>query len=103
MAWIDKSKGWLKEPAPRATPPAVPPSDLLADLLPDALKEKGSFNTWDVSLICGVTKKTVERWIREALLGTVRLPGGKSRVTKGQLREFLLKYNSLSNGHPPEK
>lgn len=76
-----------------ARPVAEPTEDLLQLLLPDDIKDKASFNTWDVARICGVHKNTIGRWIKEGRLTVINLPNGKARIPRATLQEFLRRYN----------
>lgn len=96
MTWIQKRKGWIP-PRPHVEVVEPPPvGDPLDQLLPEELKDKRSFNAWEVATICGCHTRTVQRWIQEELLLVIRLPGTKVRITKEALREFLRKYNDIT-------
>jgi excisionase family DNA binding protein len=49
----------------------------------------------DVARVCGVTERTVRRWLREGRLPAIRV-GGRVRVSDRAVRELAASY-----GHPP--
>ena len=92
MTWLKKKdKPWL--PTVPLIRPAEPTDQLLRSLLPDDLKDKASFNTWEVARIFGVHKNTILRWVKENRLTPVGLPNGKTRFPRLGLQNFLEQYN----------
>jgi|LGOV01.1.fsa_nt_gb excisionase family DNA binding protein len=48
-----------------------------------------SYSSVDLAKILGVHRVTVTRWIKNGALNAARTPGGRYKVTKDNLREFL--------------
>ena len=48
-----------------------------------------SYSSVDLSKILGVHRVTVTNWIKKGALNAARTPGGRYKVTKGDLRRFL--------------
>lgn len=46
-----------------------------------------------VAAHCGVTRKTILRWVQDGLIDSFALPSGHHRVTKEALADFLKKNN----------
>jgi len=53
--------------------------------------EKRFFTTSEIGKIFGVTRICVYKWIKEGKLPAIRIPGGKYRVLKKDLIEFIKK------------
>jgi len=53
--------------------------------------EKKFFTTSEIGRIFGVTRICVYKWIKEGKLPAIRIPGGKYRVLKKDLIEFIKK------------
>lgn len=52
-----------------------------------------SFSTGEIAKFCGVTLRTVIRWIERGSLNAYKLPGrGNNRVTEEELLKFLNEY-----------
>lgn len=53
-----------------------------------------SYSTGEIAKFCGVTLRTVIRWIERGSLNAYKLPGrGNNRVTQQELLNFLNEYN----------
>ena len=48
-----------------------------------------SFSSVDLAKIFGVHRVTVTNWVKRGALKAVRTPGGRYKVAKRDLREFL--------------
>jgi len=48
-----------------------------------------SYSSVDLAKILGVHRVTVTNWIKKGALNAARTPGGRYKVTKGDLRDFL--------------
>lgn len=56
------------------------------------LPDKG-LSLGKVAAYCGVTRKTILRWVQDGLIGSFALPSGHHRVTREALAAFLTKNN----------
>lgn len=67
------------------------------------MKSKRFFTTSEIGKIFGVTRICVYKWIKDGKLSAIRVPGGKYRVLKKDLIEFIKKvgkdrYQDLISG-----
>jgi excisionase family DNA binding protein len=47
----------------------------------------------DVASYCMVSTATVRRWLKDGKLTSIRLPSNQCRVSMGDFRDFLSRYN----------
>jgi len=47
----------------------------------------------NIAEYCMVTPITVRRWIKDSKLSAIRLPSGYYRISVGDFRDFLKRYN----------
>ncbi len=55
----------------------------------------------DVARVCGVTERTVRRWLREGRLPANRV-GGRVRISEGAVRELAAPYGATPVAEAPE-
>lgn len=57
--------------------------------------------TFQAAKLCGVSHKSIERWIDSGLLRGFRTPGGHRRLNRSDLLEFVANRRTDGNGSAP--
>lgn len=57
--------------------------------------------TFQAAKLCGVSHKSIERWIDSGLLNGFRTPGGHRRLNRADLLDFISKRRTDGNGTIP--
>ena len=57
------------------------------------VKQEKGYSLGKVAKYCGVTRKTILRWVQEGIIDSFSLPSGHNRVPESALIKFLEKNN----------